>query len=171
MTRGGWTAGVAVLGVAAHAHAGGAGSAGCSNPNLPVAIGRDPITPGVLTLSVSSAWTRAAVEHASEDDVVGRGVIPVTHDEVLWIGETRVGAAYGVGGHVELIATLPFRSITTRTTYRDEDGRSVSLVSPDLHHHDETIAGLADPWLLSRVAGRGFGLDLELRTSSSASAP
>jgi thiol-disulfide isomerase/thioredoxin len=47
-------------------------------------------------------------------------------------------------------AVVPFRVFSTTIQYTDLDGRPIVLDYPNIHHRDETLWGIADPWLSVR---------------------
>jgi hypothetical protein len=87
----------------------------------------------------------------------------------LVAGEIALDASYGVTPWLAAELRFPLRIVSTRPTYNEIDG-TPKLVPNDIHHHDETLAGPADPWLVVRVAAaRGalttsarFGLSLPI---------
>jgi thiol-disulfide isomerase/thioredoxin len=63
---------------------------------------------------------------------------------------------------------LPFRVFDTHIRYLDPaSGQAVQIENPDLHHRNEVLVGVADPWLTSRVAAvvGGFTLSARLGTT------
>jgi thiol-disulfide isomerase/thioredoxin len=80
----------------------------------------------------------------------------VTHDQGIRVGELRLSASLAVGGGFGVELELPLRVFDTDITYRDVFGDAVALTTPNVHHRDETLTGLGDPWLLG-VWRRGIG--------------
>ena len=59
---------------------------------------------------------------------------------------------------------LPFRVFDTHIRYLDPaTGQGVQIENPTLHHRNEVLTGIADPWLLGRVAIRVPGITLSAR--------
>lgn len=54
-------------------------------------------------------------------------------------------------------ARLSLRVVDTTPTYTEVDG-SPKLVPDDIHHHDRTLVGPGDPWLVARFAGAAGNL-------------
>jgi thiol-disulfide isomerase/thioredoxin len=88
--------------------------------------------------------------------------IEVVHDQTIRLGELRIAAEFGVAEDLGLAVTLPLRVVKTSITYRDEDGDPVAIADGDVHHRDETLKGLADPWLLAHrhIALGGWSVEL-----------
>lgn len=63
--------------------------------------------------------------------------------------------SYGVLPWLAVEARLVLRVVDTTPTYFEQDG-TPKLVPNDIHHHDETLVGPGDPWLVARFGGR-FG--------------
>ena len=55
------------------------------------------------------------------------------------------------------------RVFHTTIRYLDPSGHEVSIENPFIHHHDETLTGIGDPWLLGRGAMRLGGVTLGAR--------
>ena len=76
-----------------------------------------------------------------------RAEAPQQHHTTLSIAELRVLAEYGLARGLALQATLPFRLLDTRTIYTNLSGRQLELDYPNIHHRNETLAGLGDAQL------------------------
>lgn len=76
---------------------------------------------------------------------------PQLHDQRFYVAELRpivgVGLAKDLGGELH----APFRVVKTTIQFRRLDGTPYEPDYVDIHHRNETLAGLADPWLLGRV--------------------
>lgn len=93
--------------------------------------------------------------------MVGRGETAVVHDQDILFGETRLEAELGVARGLAVGVRLPFRVVSTGIVYRDAaTGEAVPLVSPNIHHRDETLAGIGDPWVTARAGGVVAGVEL-----------
>jgi hypothetical protein len=77
---------------------------------------------------------------------------PYYHHVSLFTAEIALDAAYGLAPWLAVEARLPLRIVKTRPTYTSLEGAPMS-VPDDIHHHDETLAGPADPWLVLRLGG------------------
>ena len=106
---------------------------------------------------IAGIATYVQTAHDDRDDVVGRGLIDITHDQSLLVSETRVAIEVGVTRWFGASLVLPFRLVSTEITYLDTDGREVQLVRDGLHHRDETVSGLGDPMLLGAISGARGG--------------
>ena len=70
------------------------------------------------------------------------------HHTTLWLTEARLLGEYGLGPNFALQAVIPFRIVGTTTRYTDLAGNPVQLDYENIHHHNETLAGLGDAQLL-----------------------
>jgi hypothetical protein len=70
--------------------------------------------------------------------------------------DTSAAVTRGFGGGFGLEAVTFLRHVTTRIRFEDLDRRPIVVADGDIHHRDETLVGLGDPWLMA-VAGRQVG--------------
>lgn len=125
-----------------------------------------------LRLDVAADGSRALAVHDTECPELGpicavRDEPPQQHHTVLWIWEARILAEYGLAAHWALDAVVPIRLMQTRTSYTDLSGNPIVLDYENIHHRNETLAGLGDPQLWihhGRVVG-GFALSQRLGVS------
>jgi thiol-disulfide isomerase/thioredoxin len=101
--------------------------------------------------------TGASARHDDRDDVVDRGVIDIVHDQDLQIAEVRLGVDVGIRDWLAVSASLPVRMVTSEIQYLDTTGEPVELVTPGIHHRNETLTGLADPMVTGAVTARVGG--------------
>ncbi len=137
--------------------------AGCSNPNLPqVVTGRGRVRPREWSVGLALSATALRVVHESTCPEIGpvcatRDEPPQLHDQAIRVGELRLLTEYGLSEDWALQLQLPVKVIDTSIIYRRLDG---SLYEPDyvnIHHRNETLAGVTDPWVTvkrSMAAGR-----------------
>ncbi|MGE0548245.1 MAG: TlpA family protein disulfide reductase [Kofleriaceae bacterium] len=92
--------------------------------------------------------TYVQTEHDDVDDVVGRGVIDIVHDQTMLITEGRLALDVGLTKRFAASLMVPVRVISTSIRYLDEMGSEVSLVRSGIHHRNETLVGIADPLVL-----------------------
>jgi hypothetical protein len=78
--------------------------------------------------------------------------IPYYHHVELIASDLSFDASYGLLPWLAVEGRLALRIVDTTPTYSELDG-SPKLVPDEIHHHDETIAGPADPWLVLRFGG------------------
>jgi thiol-disulfide isomerase/thioredoxin len=90
-------------------------------------------------------------EHDDFDDVVGRGAIPIIHDQDITLTEARIALDVGLTERFAAGLVLPLRMIVTRIHYLDGSGMPVELVEPSTHHRNETLTGIADPMVLGAL--------------------
>ncbi len=135
-----------------------AACAGCSNPNLPTARSTTrALQAGQWQLGLNLSGTRLRVVHESRCPDIGpictvRDEAPHLHDQTLWVGEVRAIAEVGLLPHWGLQLQLPAKVVGTWITYRRLDGSAFVPDYPTIHHRDETLAGIGDPWLQLRTA-------------------
>jgi hypothetical protein len=75
---------------------------------------------------------------------------PQLHDQRFAIGELRLTAAYGLWRWLGVELQLPLRISATSIEYQRLDGTAFEPDYAPIHHRDETLTGLGDPWLLVR---------------------
>lgn len=138
-----------------------AACAGCRNPSLAVTRGNEgPLQAGAVRLGLSVTGTTVHVVHeAGCRDTASCSEVPVQptyfHDQRLYPLEARLAAEYGISETFGIELQLPFRSVTTSIEYTAADGAPYEPLDPGVHHRNETVAGIADPWLLLRI-GKTF---------------
>jgi hypothetical protein len=153
--------GVASLLALSHTRAAWA-CAGCRNPNLPITrLSTAQLVPGQVRASAIASATSVNVVHEAgcvdpNDCTDGPVQPPFLHDQDLLPGELRAIAELGITHHLGVELQLPFRVTRTSIHYTDRTGRPYEPLDPGVHHRDETLAGLGDPWLLGRIGDR-FG--------------
>jgi len=76
------------------------------------------------------------------------------HDQRFLIAELRVFAELSVRDWLSFELQLPMRLTATTIVFRRLDGSAFTPDFGDLHHRDETLVGLGDPWLQARVHAR-----------------
>lgn len=135
--------------------------AGCRNPSLAVTRGSEgPLHEGAVRVGLSATGTTVHVVHeAGCRDTTSCAEVPVQptyfHDQRLYPLELRLAAEYGISETFGVELQLPLRSVTTTIEYTTPEGAPYEPLDSDVHHRDETVAGLADPWLLLRI-GKTF---------------
>lgn len=131
--------------------------AGCRNPSLAVTRGSaGPLDAGALRLGAAATGTTVHVVHeAGCRDTSSCGEVPIQptyfHDQRLYPLELRLMGEYGLSKALGIEAQVPFRSVTSTIEYTDANGHHYEPLDPGVHHRNETVVGIADPWLLLRV--------------------
>jgi len=111
---------------------------------------------------------RLTTEHDDVEDVVGRGLTDVVHDQDITFFESRLDAELGLTDGLALAVMLPVRVVSTGITFRDAaTHEAVMLTEPNIHHRNETLTGLGDPWLLARAGKAWSGWQLDGRAGVS----
>jgi hypothetical protein len=78
------------------------------------------------------------------------------------MSDVSLEASYGALSWLAFDVRVPYRIVDITPTYTEIDG-SPKQVPDDIHHHDRTITGLGDPWLLLRLGARKDALDASSR--------
>lgn len=81
--------------------------------------------------------------------------VPYYHHVDLWLSDITADVAYGLNESMAIEGRVVVRVVDTTPTYNELDG-TPKLVPNDIHHHDRTMVGLGDPWLVFR-AGAAVG--------------
>lgn len=76
--------------------------------------------------------------------------VPYYHHVALVLSDVTADVAYGLNSTWALEARVVLRIADTTPTYSELDG-TPKLVPNDIHHHDRTIVGPSDPWLVLRT--------------------
>ena len=126
------------------------------------------MTPEHLRVDLALSGTRARASHDSECPDIGpicaiRDEPPQQHHTTLWLSELRAIAEYGLASDFALQLAAPFRVIRTTTEFTDLDGNPISLDYENIHHRDQTLAGLGDIQLLAHVGKSLADFDLGMR--------
>lgn len=135
-----------------------AACAGCRNPSLASARASGGYLPaGEMRGTATLSGTHVAVVHPSGCvDVNDCDQVPVQpeylHDQTLLPLEFRLGVEYGFHDSVGIELQLPVRSVTTGIEFTTPEGEPYEPPDADVHHRNETIAGLTDPLLLARFS-------------------
>jgi hypothetical protein len=131
--------------------------AGCRNPSLAVTRGNaGPLAAGAVRLGAAVTGTTVHVVHeAGCRDTAACAEVPVQptyfHDQHLYPLELRLMGEYGLSKTFGIEAQVPFRSVTSTIEYTDANGARYEPLDPGVHHRNETVIGIADPWLLLRI--------------------
>ena len=156
-----WTAavaGLALLLVAERAWA----CAACGNPSLPMQPGGSgAMAGGSGTFGVSLRGLAMQVTHpAGCADLNNCDEVPVQelHDHQVVLAPVELGLSgeWAFDDKWGVEASLPVRSVWASVSYQTPDGADYQPVDADVHHRDETVAGLADGRLMARY-GRSLG--------------
>jgi hypothetical protein len=133
--------------------------AGCRNPSLATSRGsQGELQAGYFRAGASLTGTTVHVVHeAGCADLGDCDELPVQptymHDQHLYPVELRIAAEYGISELWGVELQLPLRAVTTTIEYTTPEGEHYEPLDPDVHHRDETVIGLVDPWLLARIGG------------------
>lgn len=79
--------------------------------------------------------------------------IPYRHKVDLVMNETVLDIGYGITSWLGVEGRLALRVVDITPMYSELDGTPKSVPN-DIHHHDETLVGATDPWLLFRVGAK-----------------
>ncbi len=75
---------------------------------------------------------------------------PYNHHVDQVMAETVLDISIGITPNLAIDARWSLRVVDVSPTYSELDG-TPKQVPDDIHHHDETLVDLTDPWLLARV--------------------
>ena len=111
--------------------------------------------PGRPSFGLSLGGTTAQTVHDEACPEIGpicavRDEPPQQHHQRIWLAEARLRAEVPFAEAWAITAMLPFRVFSTTIQYTDLEGHPIVLDYPNIHHRDETLAGIADPWLTVR---------------------
>jgi hypothetical protein len=81
---------------------------------------------------------------------------PILHVQDLAISEAAFVAERGLTRGLGVSAVVPLRWVRTRIRFEDLEHRPIDVADGSIHHRNETLSGLGDPWLLLHGA-RGLG--------------
>ena len=70
------------------------------------------------------------------------------HVQSLTLNQASVTGAVGVSPHIGLETVVPFRHVISRIRFLDSVRRPLDRPQGDIHHRNETLAGIEDPWLM-----------------------
>ncbi len=76
----------------------------------------------------------------------------VIHDQTIRTGEARLAGELGLTSWFAAGLILPVRFYNTSIRYLDPGDHEVQIENPFIHHHNETLTGVGDPWLYGRAA-------------------
>jgi hypothetical protein len=147
--------------------------AGCRNPNLPITrLSTVHLAPWEFRASaILSATSLNVVHEAGCVDPTNCQEVPVqprfVHDQDIQPAELRAVAEMGLTRSLGLELQVPFRVTRTAIRYADLTGRPYQPLDPDVHHRNETMAGLGDPWLLGRWGRSVLGTAVTVRAGVS----
>lgn len=133
--------------------------AGCSNPNLPTARGGVAVLqPGEFSVATHLIGTTMHVVHSEYCPEIGpicaqRPEPPQLHDQRFNVAELRPVVGVGITRIFSAELQVPARILRTTIQFRRLDGTPFTPDYENIHHRNETLAGLGDPWLLARVTG------------------
>lgn len=124
--------------------------------------------PGRLDLRLATSILHGTAGHLAKCPDLGPECasapppVPYYHHVELIASDTSIDGSYGLTPWLAVEARLSMRVVDTTPTYRELDG-SPKLVPDDIHHHDHTIAGPGDPWLVARFGAAAGNLTAAAR--------
>ena len=124
---------------------------------------------GHLNLGLMFSATPLQTSHVEECPEIGPicktnpGEPAQIHDQSIFSSEIRVSGEYPWVDRWAAAPYLPIRIVRNDITYRNLDGEAITLPYQNIHHRDETLVGLSDPWLIARHARpiRAWRLDAQ----------
>ncbi len=125
-------------------------------------------------MQLSTLATQVNVVHESHCPDIGpicqqRDEPPQLHDQDFTVAELRAIVEHGLTEALGVEVQLPLRLSDTTVRFRRLDGTPVELDYVNIHHRNETLFGLGDPWVQGRY---GFALgDWRLTARAGVSLP
>jgi hypothetical protein len=147
--------------------------AGCRNPSMPVArLEAVELAPGEVRATALLGATYLDTLHAAGcADLANCDEVPAQptymHHQKIYPAELRAIAEVGLTATLGIELQFPFRVVGTTIQYTTPEGQPYVPADPGVHHRDETLAGIADPWLLGRWGARLGDFLLVLRAGVS----
>jgi hypothetical protein len=132
---------------------------GCSNPNLPTARGETKaVKSGQISAAISLTGTTKRVVHPETCPDIGpicnvREEPPQLHDQHFYMAELRPVVGIGLTQVLGLELQAPFRMVKTTIKFRRLDHTPFQPDYENIHHRNETVFGIADPWLFASASG------------------
>ncbi len=130
--------------------------AGCRNPNMPITrLEAVHLAPGEVRAAAILGTTSVHVTHpAGCVDPANCTEVPVQpaylHDQRIYPGELRAVGEVGITDVLGIEVHVPTRIVHTTIKYATPGGAPYVPVDPEVHHRNETLAGIGDPWVLGR---------------------
>jgi len=124
--------------------------------------------PGRLEVRLGASGLAGSAGHLAECPDLGPACaetpppVPYHHHVALFMTDVTADVSYQVTPWLAAEARLLLRIVDTYPTYTEIDGRP-KLVPDDIHHHDRTIVGPGDPWLMARFSGNAGNLSTAAR--------
>jgi hypothetical protein len=143
---------------------------GCSNPNLPTARGETKaIASGQISAAATLTGTTKRVVHPETCPDIGpicdrRAEPPQLHDQRFYMAELRAIVGAGITRVFGLELQAPFRVVKTTIQFRRLDHTRFEPDYENIHHRNQTLVGVADPWLLASATGTFGPVTLISRT-------
>jgi hypothetical protein len=108
-------------------------------------------------VQLSLLSTRVRTTHESACPDIGpicaeRDEPPQIHDQSFTVGELRASVGYAFTDSLGVELQVPLRLNHTTIQFRRLDGTPVELDYENIHHRNETLFGLGDPWVQGRYA-------------------
>lgn len=149
-----------------------AACAACGNPSLPMQPGGSGVMAGGSgTFGVSLRGLAMQVTHpAGCADLNNCDEVPVQplHDHQVVLAPVELGLSgeWAFDDRWGVEASLPVRSVWASVAYQTPDGADYEPLDADVHHRDETVAGLADGRLMARYSRSVAGVWVAARVGS-----
>ncbi len=108
-------------------------------------------------MQLSLLGTRVRTTHESACPDIGpicavRDEPPQIHDQRFMIGELRASVEHAFTEALGAELQVPLRLNHTTIQFRRLDGTPVTLDYENIHHRNETLFGLGDPWVQGRYS-------------------
>jgi hypothetical protein len=131
------------------------------------------VSPGELTLRLEQFVVPMSVSHVADCPDLGPECLdggppptPYNHHVDQVIAETVLDVSLGLTPWLAIDARWGLRVADVSPTYSELDGTPKDVPN-DIHHHDETLVDVTDPWLLVRFGARAGNLVTSARLGAS----
>jgi hypothetical protein len=85
---------------------------------------------------------------------------PQIHDQDIFLSELRVFAEYTLDEVWSFTGYLPLRLVRSEIVFRNLNGEPVTLDYENIHHENETLFGVSDPFFTARASTRAGAFQL-----------
>lgn len=131
--------------------------AACRNPAMPVSnVGGSSLDAGRLRMGLTLTATTVRIVHeAGCEDLDECSEVPVQplhhHDQRVTPVEARLQTEYAFSDVWGAELQVPLRTVFAEVHYETPNGDHYEPIDEGVHHRNEVLFGLGDPWLLGRV--------------------
>ncbi|HZO13179.1 MAG TPA: transporter [Polyangiaceae bacterium] len=128
---------------------------------------------GNLSVRLSASMTYGKVSHVAECPDIGPDCFtdnppePFNHHVSLFMSDINLLLAYGITSYLAVETRFTLGITKMDAEFDNLDGTPRDNPQDEIHHRDETLVGLRDPWLVFRLGGVKGGLSASARLGMS----